>query len=64
MKWKVLLFVFFLATAATAASIATTSTGIVCSNNINSFDPSNLLLDGNFSPTGGGDPLPGGGIPT
>jgi len=62
MKWKILLFVFLLATA--AVSIAATSLITVCSNSMNSFDLSNLLLDGGFTPTGGGDPLPGGGIPT
>ena len=64
MKWKILLFVFLLVTAAAAVSIAATSLRTVCSNSMNSFDLSNLLLDGGFTPTGGGDPLPGGGIPT
>ncbi|MCW3984807.1 MAG: hypothetical protein NWE91_00100 [Candidatus Bathyarchaeota archaeon] len=62
MKWKILLFVFLLAAA--AVSIAATSISTVCSNSMNSFDLSNLLLDGGFTPTGGGDALPGGGIPT
>ncbi|MCK4478551.1 hypothetical protein KAU88_08515 [Candidatus Bathyarchaeota archaeon] len=62
MKWKILLFVCLLVAA--AVSIAATSLRTVPSNSMNSFDLSNLLLDGGFTPTGGGDPLPGGGIPT
>jgi len=62
MKWKILLFVFLLAAA--AVSIAAASFRTVCSNTMNSFALSNLLLDGGFTPTGGGAPLPGGGIPT
>jgi len=66
LKWKVLLFVFFLATVATSIGITATSILTLSSNSINSFDLSSLALDGdgNATTTGGGDPLPGGGIPT
>lgn len=66
MKWKVLLFAFLLIATAVAISITATFVLSGCLNSgiMDAFDFNNLLLDGGFTPTGGGDPLPGGGIPT
>ncbi len=66
MKWKTLVFAFFLVAAAVAVTVNVAATPIfaACLNlRIDAFDLSNLLLDGGAVPTGGGDPLPGGGIP-
>ncbi len=64
MKWKILFFVFFLVATATVSIAATqVSTAGSKLSNIASFDFNNLALDGLITPNGGGDPLPGGGIP-
>ena len=66
MKWKILLFALLLVAAAAVITLASSPILTVCSNlsTTGIFDFGNLLLDGGFTPTGGGDPVPGGGIPT
>ncbi len=63
MKWKILLFAFFL--VATVAAISVVATPIFAASSDSSIDSSVFpLLDEGFAPLGDGDPLPGGGIPT
>lgn len=65
MKWKILLCAFLLIAAATIITAAASPILTACSNlgTMDIFDFGSLLLDGSFTPTGGGDPVPGGGIP-
>lgn len=65
MKWKIILCAFFLIAAAAVITLASSPIITVCSNlnTESTFDFGTLLLDGGFMPLGGGDPVPGGGIP-
>ncbi|MDH5447815.1 MAG: hypothetical protein OEY24_04455 [Candidatus Bathyarchaeota archaeon] len=65
MKWKILFCAFLLIATAAVITAAASPILTVCSNldTANIFDFDSLLLDGGFTPTGGGDPVPGGGIP-
>jgi hypothetical protein len=65
LKWKILLFVFILAVATVAVGIATTPLSDFCASvsDLTSFDYTSLLLGGNSTTNGDGDPVPGGGIP-
>ena len=65
MKWKILFCAFLLIVAATVITAAASPVLTVCSNLDSAiiFDFDSLLLDGGSTPTGGGDPVPGGGIP-
>jgi hypothetical protein len=65
LKWKILFCAFLLIAAATIITAAESPVLTVCSylDSSSIFDFDNLLLDGGSAPTGGGDPVPGGGIP-
>jgi len=66
LKLKVLFLVVVLAAATATISIAATSLSNVCAkvSSLASFDYASLILGGNFTTNGDGDPVPGGGIPT
>jgi hypothetical protein len=59
LRWKILLLALALIVAANAITIAATPILTHCFNlfNTTTFDLKNIVLDG------GGDPVPGGGIP-
>jgi hypothetical protein len=64
MKWTILLIALLLVSAATLVS--TFAAPIKSSlSRVATFNPSSLTLefDGNDTTNGGGDPVPGGGIP-
>lgn len=65
MKLKVLFLVVVLAAAMATISIAATSPSSACVkvSSLISFDYANLILGGNSTTNGDGDPVPGGGIP-
>lgn len=65
MKWRVLFLAFVLLATTSALVEALTNVSTICWNLISkaSSDFGELLLDGGITPTGGGDPIPGGGIP-
>ena len=65
LKWKILLVATALIFAANAIVVAATPILSVCSKSIGTvtFDLNNIVLDGVVTPNGGGDPVPGGGIP-
>lgn len=64
MKWKILLLAFLLIAAATTVNLFAAPI-YSCVSTLATYDSSRLVLDGdgNSTSTGGGDPVPGGGIP-
>lgn len=66
MKWKTLVLAFLLVAATATVSITASTILTSCSNlsSMATFDSNKLLFDINCTTMGGGDPLPGGGIPT
>lgn len=65
MRWKILLVATALIFAANALIAAAMPIFSVCSTSIGTiaFDINDIVLDGVVTPNGGGDPVPGGGIP-
>lgn len=65
MRWKMLLVATALIVAASAIIVAATPTLNTCATSIytTAFDLNDMVLDGVVTPNGGGDPVPGGGIP-
>jgi len=65
LRWKILLVAAALIFAANTIIVAATPILNICSKSIStiSFDLKGIVLDGVVTPNGGGDPVPGGGIP-
>ena len=65
MRWKILLVAATLIVAVNVIIVAATPIPNIRSKSISTttFDLNDIVLDGVVTPKGGGDPVPGGGIP-
>ena len=65
MRWKILLVAAALIVATNVIIVAATPILNIWSKSISttSFDLKGIVLNGVVTPNGGGDPVPGGGIP-
>jgi hypothetical protein len=65
LRLKILLVAAALIVAASSVIVAATPILSICSKSISAptFDLNDMVLDGVVTPNGGGDPVPGGGIP-